>query len=149
MLHFMFLGSQQHLKAVFGSAAGLPHRLRQESLWKLLHPLRPALAFRAQQLDDFGLRARTLFFELPLLEERSKVEAVERRQMLLLMNETIVLRQRCYVDERFRYRAALRSGTIAVVLLRNVFGNENCVLAHRAQAVCELFGPVKTHASSY
>ncbi len=64
MVHFVLFRPEQHLEAGFRSTTGLAHLFGQQRLGKPLHPLRPALPFREQQVDDFALGFRPLLLRL-------------------------------------------------------------------------------------
>ncbi len=80
-MHFVFFGPDEHLKAV-----------GQQRLREPLHPLTPAIPFLKQQGHEFALGAWPFFLALPLLEQRSKVKAFERREVLLFVDESIKIR---------------------------------------------------------
>src|SRR5262249_54204596 len=126
-------------------SAGLTDLLRQQRLGERLDPPTPVLAFRAEQFDDLPLGAGFLLLGRRALDELSEIEALERRQTVLLMETMVRARQRGDVHQRLGHRAAFRSRAIAVVLLGNVLRDQDRVLAHGAKAVGELPRSVETH----
>src|SRR5262249_43920249 len=78
MVHFMLLGSLQHFEAGFGQTPRVGPLLGEDCFGEGFHPLAPALAFTAQQLDNLALRSWTLLLHLGLLDERSEIVALER-----------------------------------------------------------------------
>src|SRR5215469_3044312 len=49
----------------------------------------------------------------------------------------------------FGHGATVRRGAITVTLLRNIFCDQDSILAHSAHAVCQLLRSVRVHTSSF
>ena len=49
------------------------------------------------------------------------------------------------MEEQFAHRARFGRGPVAVLILRNIFGDENGILADSAKTVGEFFGSVVSH----
>src|SRR5260370_40323606 len=53
------------------------------------------------------------------------------------------------MEEQFAHRARFGRGPVAVLTLRNIFGDENGILADSAKTVGEFFGSVVSHVNCH
>ena len=147
VMHFVFFGTQQAFEAgLLCLAVGLGDVFRKEFRGQSLQPSSELVAFRAEELNDFGFAAGLVFFGVELVHEAEEVEADQGLQFLavnLFPNAT----GDGDVGEHFADRPDLRRSHEVIFGFGNIFGNLDGVFADGAERIGQLFTAISDHES--
>src|SRR5258706_4386157 len=149
VVHLMFLDPEDHLKACLARGRHTwrhRHALTEEVVRDAFEPAGEPVAFFSKQLDYLSFTARLFFHRHDFAEEGEEVESFERSTLFNSMDALGGAWGHGNMDEQLGNRAGFRGSAVAVLRLRNIFGDQNGIFADGTKTVGEFFSSVVGHS---